>query len=173
MYKVLAPILNKKIFYFRTKKSFSRKLRGHLGHFSSQTQKIKKIKKIHSENFFYIFLEKKFLYIEKWNFFVPSLKNSLCFSKKKIIFWEMVIFKKASYISGGKFQNLKNKINTLWKNFIVIFWEIKLSGFKLKKILHFFYKKFFFYFRRELGKPKKHISIKKFSSILWWMLINP
>ena len=45
--------------------------------------------------------------------FCPKLKKFLMFFKKKIIFWEMVIFKKASYVSGGKFQNLKNKINTL------------------------------------------------------------
>ena len=160
-YKVLAPILDKKVFYFRTKKSFSRKSRGHLGHFSSPAQKIKKFRKICSENVFYIFLEKKFLYIGKWNFFAPSLKNSLCFSKKRNLFWEMVIFKKASYISGGKFQSLKNKINTLWKSFSVIFWEIKLSGFKLKKLLHFFCKKIFLLFQEGTWKAWKMYFCKK------------
>ena len=45
----------------------------------------------------------------------PRIKNFLIFRQKKyfLIFWEMELFKKTSYIYQGNFTNSKNNKNLL------------------------------------------------------------
>ena len=94
------------------------------------------------KNLFYIFLKRFFLYSGKWNILALRLKNVLCFKK-----WNC--FKKL--ILGRNFFSLKNKKKLSKKK--VLFWQMELSSPKFKK--HFFYKKSFIYFRRELAQPGK------------------
>ena len=54
------------------------------------------------------------------------------------------------------------------KKVFLKFWEMELYGPKFKKLLYFFEKELFIYFRRELSKPKKQkqSTLKKFLILL-------
>ena len=92
---------------------------------------------------------------------MPIWKVSLYFLKKVfLLFLEIELFKKASYISVGNFSSSKNNKNQLWNFFM--FSEMELSSSKLTKT-------FFLQFYKETCKAgKKKISCpspKKFLSI--------
>ena len=101
-------------------------------HFSGQTRRIKKpaLKK------FIIFSPKTFfLYLVKWNFPAPRLKN---FSRE---------------LSCSKIKSF------------LIFREMELSGLKIKNFLIFCQKKLFFYFgKRNFLAPRLQISKEDFPS---------
>ena len=100
----------------------------------------------------------------------PKMKKNLIFCQKKafLIFREIELFKKTSYISGGNFRrsekisyisgngisspNLKEGTFRDLKKFI-IFREMEFLVPILKSSYIFSKKKFFLYFRRELAKP--------------------
>ena len=75
-----------------------------------------------------------FLYFRKWNFLAPSLKSILYFRREL-----------------SKFKKLKKP--TLKK--FLIFQGMELLSSKVKKLLCFFRKSFFYHFRRELVKSEK------------------
>ena len=113
-----------------------------------------------------------FLYFGKWNFLAPRLKIFWYFPKKSFSYMSRnrlyfttlaskFSLRKISYIFSG------NKIAL--KKFI-IFWEMELSGLKLKKFL---------IFKEGTCKAWKtkisYISLKKFFSIYsisGWLIIN-
>ena len=69
----------------------------------------------------------------------PKIKKVLIFSLKKkafLMFWEMELSKKTSYISGKNFLSLQIKGPTLKK--FLVFHEMEISSPKLKKLLYFF-----------------------------------
>ena len=103
---------------------------GYLGLFPAQTQKVKKNC---SKKISYLFSKKVFIFWEM-ELFSSRIKKVLLLSRKKafLIFREMELLKKPSYISGGNFPSFE-----------------KIS------VICFLKQNFFLYFRKELEKPKK------------------
>ena len=92
----------------------------------------------HSEKIPYIFSKKKdFLYFRKRNYFIFSPKNVF------LIFWKIDLsgpeFKKLIffYLSGGNFKPKLEKSKKIHPHKILIFQEMELSSFKIKKFLTF------------------------------------
>ena len=88
----------------------------------------------------------------EWNFLVLILRNIFWYfgngkpQKNSLYFrkWNFLIFHETFHISGSNFPSSKNAKNSLWQNFL-FFKRWKFLPPSLKN---------FFYFRRELEKPK-------------------
>ena len=71
-----------------------------------------------SKNFLIFSQNKVFLIFQEIEFLDPNIKEFLIFSQKSFsCISGNRTFRKTSYIWGGNFPSLKNKRNSLWKNF--------------------------------------------------------